>query len=158
MADYEVKALTPDTWGAFAALAEKHNGVWGGCWCTYFHPSIPDRAPGAEGSRLMKQRLVHDGVAHAALVFDGEAAVAWAEYGTPDELPNLQHRKQYEAGLERPPDFRITCFFVGNVRDLPPGARHGLIRTSPKRSSKLEEAWLRLRVVRRSRTMSAPAL
>jgi len=25
---------------------------------------------------------------------------------------NLQHRKQYEAGLERPPDFRITCLFV----------------------------------------------
>jgi hypothetical protein len=26
--------------------------------------------------------------AHAALVFDGEVAVAWCEYGTPEELPN----------------------------------------------------------------------
>ena len=112
MADYEVKALTPDTWDAFAALAEKHNGVWGGCWCTYFHPSLPDRAPGAEGSRLMKQRLVHDGVAHAALVFDGDAAIAWCEFGSPDELPNIYHRKQYDAGEANPAPWRITCFFV----------------------------------------------
>lgn len=112
MADYEVKALTPDTWDAFAALAEKHNGVWGGCWCTYFHPSLPDRLPGAEGSRLMKRQLVLEGRAHAALVFDGDAAVAWAEYGTPQELPNIQHRKDYVAGLAQEPDYRITCFFV----------------------------------------------
>ncbi len=24
----------PQTWDAFADLAERHNGVWGGCWCT----------------------------------------------------------------------------------------------------------------------------
>lgn len=34
------------------------------------------------------------------------------QYGTPQELPNIYHRKQYEAGLVRPPDYRITCFFV----------------------------------------------
>jgi len=30
-----------------------------------------------EGNRALKERLVNDGQAHAALVFDGEAAVAW---------------------------------------------------------------------------------
>ncbi|WP_426595434.1 GNAT family N-acetyltransferase [Cellulomonas sp. McL0617] len=112
MSDYTVRALTPDTWDAFARLAEKHNGVWGGCWCTWFHPRFPEKLPGAEGNRLLKERLVHEGVAHAALVFDGDDAVAWCEYGTPDELPSIYHRKQYEAGLENPPDYRITCFFV----------------------------------------------
>ena len=61
-----------------------------------------------------------DGAAHAALIVrqgaDGEEAIAWAQYGSPDELPNLHHRKQYledltEAG-ESEPDFRITCIFV----------------------------------------------
>jgi hypothetical protein len=112
MAEYTVRALTPETWDAFAALAEKHNGVWGGCWCTYFHPDLPDKLPGAEGSRLQKHQLVMDGRAHAALVFDGDAAVAWAEYGTPDELPNIYHRKEYEAELDTMPDYRITCLFV----------------------------------------------
>ena len=30
----------------------------------------------------------------------------------PEELPNIQHRKEYEAALDRSPDYRITCIFV----------------------------------------------
>ena len=45
-------------------------------------------------------------------MFDGDAAVAWCEYGTPEELPNIYHRKEYLAGLDQAPDYRITCFFV----------------------------------------------
>jgi hypothetical protein len=39
-------------------------------------------------------------------------AVAWCQYGTPEELPGIQHRKEYEAGLDRLPDYRLTCLFV----------------------------------------------
>jgi GNAT superfamily N-acetyltransferase len=35
-----------------------------------------------------------------------------ASNGTPEELPNIHHRKEYEAALDRPPDYRITCIFV----------------------------------------------
>jgi hypothetical protein len=38
--------------------------------------------------------------------------VAWCQYGTPEELPNIYHRKEYEAGLDKLPDYRLTCFFV----------------------------------------------
>jgi len=34
------------------------------------------------------------------------------QYGVPDDLPNINHRKEYEAGLVEPADYRITCFFV----------------------------------------------
>ena len=37
MSDYTSTPLGPDTWDAFARLAERHNGVLGGCWCTWFH-------------------------------------------------------------------------------------------------------------------------
>ena len=37
MADFSVKPLSPSTWPDFAALVEKHHGVWGGCWCMAFH-------------------------------------------------------------------------------------------------------------------------
>jgi GNAT superfamily N-acetyltransferase len=109
---YMIKALGPDTWDAFARLAERHNGVWNGCWCTWFHPACAERGQSSEGNCALKQRLVNEGRAHAALVFDGEVAVAWCEYGTPEELPNIYHRKEYEAGLDRLPDYRLTCFFV----------------------------------------------
>jgi hypothetical protein len=29
-----VRALTPETWDAFADLVERHNGIFGGSWCT----------------------------------------------------------------------------------------------------------------------------
>jgi len=106
------KPLSPETWDAFADLAERHNGVWGGCWCTWFHTAHAEKTFTAEGNRALKQRLVGEGRAHAALVFDGEVAVGWCEYGTPEELPNIYHRKEYEEHLDRPPDYRLTCFFV----------------------------------------------
>jgi GNAT superfamily N-acetyltransferase len=112
ISEYAIKPLGPDTWAAFAQLAERHNGVWGGCWCTWFHTSHAEKGHTAEGNRALKERLVNEGRAHAALVFDGDAAVAWCEYGTPEELPNIYHRKEYEAGLGRLPDYRLTCLFV----------------------------------------------
>jgi len=110
---YTIKPLNVDTWDAFARLAEKHNGVWGGCFCTWFHPRRKDEGlEDVEPGRPYKELLVREGRAHAALVFDGDAAVAWCQYGTPEELPNIYHRKEYEAGVVEAPDYRLTCFFV----------------------------------------------
>ena len=100
------------TWEAFADLAERHNGVWGGCWCTWFHTMHDEKTFDADDNRALKERLVHEGRAHAALVFDGDEAVAWCQFGSPQELPNMKHRKEYEAELDSLPDYRLTCFFV----------------------------------------------
>lgn len=112
MSEYAIKPLDAPTWDAFARLAEKHNGMgFGGCWCTWFHSRV-GRAEGEVG-RPWKERLVREGDAHAALVFDGDSAVAWCQYGSPDELPNIHHRKDYEANrTEELPNYRLTCIFV----------------------------------------------
>jgi GNAT superfamily N-acetyltransferase len=110
--DYAIRPLDVATWDAFVDLAEKHNGVWGGCWCTWFHPACAEKGGHPGGNRAYKEQLVREGKAHAALVFDGDVAVAWCEYGSPDELPNIYHLKEYNAGLDKPPDYRLTCFFV----------------------------------------------
>ena len=68
---------------------------FGGCWCTWFHSR--EGRPEGEKGRPWKERLVREGKARAALVFDGDAAVAWCQYGSPEELPNIHHRKDYEA-------------------------------------------------------------
>jgi hypothetical protein len=46
-------------------------------------------------------------IAHAAPVYDGDRVVAWAEYGTAEELPNNQYRKEYVATAEQLPDYRV---------------------------------------------------
>jgi GNAT superfamily N-acetyltransferase len=122
MSHYTIKPLSPSTWDDFAQLAERHNGCWcavhgscwaggQGCWCMRFQRSYAGKRAG-EDNRARKQRLVSDGNAHAALVFDGDMAVAWCQYGRPDELPDIYHRKEYEAGLGKLPDYRLTCLFV----------------------------------------------
>src|ERR1700745_2891537 len=39
---FQVKELGKETWPDFERMVEKHNGVWGGCWDTWFHmtPSL----------------------------------------------------------------------------------------------------------------------
>ena len=112
VAEYTVKPLRSDTWDAYEQLIQRHNGIWGGCWCLSFHPKSPERGQSLEGNRALKQRLVLEGRAHAAVVFDGDRAVGWCQYGTPEELPTITHRKEVEAGQVEHPDYRLTCFFV----------------------------------------------
>ena len=83
MPDYVVRALEPKTWDAFARLVERHNGVFGGCWCTYFHTMHDEKTSGADDNRALKKRLVEEGRAHAAL-----------------------------ASADALPDYRITCIFA----------------------------------------------
>jgi hypothetical protein len=116
MSQYLIKPLGVDTWDAFARLCEKHNGAGFGCWCTWFHPRRVDEGIDVEAGRPYKELLVREGRAHAALVFDGDVAVGWCQFGTPAELPRINHRKEYEAGLVASPDYRITCFFVDRNR------------------------------------------
>jgi len=47
------------------------------------------RACGGNDWRGYKARLVREDAAHAALVFDGETAVGWCQYGSPEELPGI---------------------------------------------------------------------
>ncbi len=112
MDGFTVEALGPRTWDAYARMMERHNGVFGGCWCTYFQTLPSEKTYDADDNRSLKQRLVEEGRAHAALVFDGVEAVAWAQYGTPEELPNIYHRKEYDEAGDPAPDYRVTCIFV----------------------------------------------
>jgi GNAT superfamily N-acetyltransferase len=110
---YTVKPLSRRTWPDFARLVERHNGVWGGCWCIIFHYEGPGHVGGTPSqNRADKERRVRQGKAHAALVYDGSTCVGWCQFGSPAELPGMKLRKAYVEGLEQLPDWRITCFFV----------------------------------------------
>jgi GNAT superfamily N-acetyltransferase len=108
---YTVKALDQSTWAAFAALVERNNGIFGGCWCMGSHPkeSWTDVAQ----KRDAKEQRVREGRAHAALVFEGEDCVGWCQFGAPDEVPRIKSRAAYEKGRTTSPDWRIACCYVG---------------------------------------------
>ena len=108
---YAIRPLDAATWDAFAGLVERNNGVFGGCWCMGYHPD--DSRTDAAQNRAGKQSRVHEGRAHAALVFDGRGiAQGWCQYGSPEELPGIKHRREYSKEAPPRPDWRITCFYV----------------------------------------------
>jgi GNAT superfamily N-acetyltransferase len=110
------RALSPDTWPAFARLVEKHGGIFGGCWCIAFHLEPGEGKRGAEAYRAMKEARVKEGRAHAAMVFDGDDAIGWCQFGPTAELPNIRSKKEYEKRLAGLPDWRVTCFFIDRER------------------------------------------
>jgi GNAT superfamily N-acetyltransferase len=109
------KPLDVSTWPDFAALAERHNGVWGGCWCMGFHAEGLDR-DSAAANRAAKERHVREGRAHAALVFDESTCVGWCQFGPADELTRIKRKREYLQAVLTPPDWRITCFLVDRTR------------------------------------------
>ncbi len=112
MTDLLVRQLDPATWPDFAALVERHNGVWGGCWCMSFHEEGVSNTKPPARSRAEKETRVREGQAHAALVYDGDRCVGWCQYGSTDELPRIKHKRAYLAEATVLPDWRITCFFT----------------------------------------------
>ena len=109
---YTIQPLTPETWDDFERLALRHNGVWGGCWCIWFHQSAQIKRGTSEENKALKRSLVEKGQAHAALVYLEGEPVGWCQYGSPEELPAIYHKKEVENSDYVFPDWRITCIFV----------------------------------------------
>ena len=119
-AGMRIMALSKSTWEQFAELAERNNGIFGGCWCIGYHPECGQKID----YRAAKRERVMTGAAHAALVVDGENRVQdWAQYGDPDELAGIKHKRAYDKDPPVRPDWRLTCVYVD-----PRHRRRGLAR------------------------------
>ncbi len=105
-----IRELSPSTWPDFERMVEKHNGVWGGCWCTFFHLKPSEAKQWSGKHREYKEKLVRANRSHAALVYDGADVVGWCQFGPPLELPGRM--SAYSKMNLALPDWRITCFFV----------------------------------------------
>ena len=110
---YEVRPLDESTWPGFAALVERNNGIFGGCWCMGMHPEGVGKDTTAAMNRERKLVRVRTDTAHAALVFRGEDCLGWCQFGRPDELPRIKNRAAYDKDKPAPPDWRIGCCYVG---------------------------------------------
>lgn len=107
---FTIRELDSATWDAFAELVERNNGIFGGCWCIGYHPECGQKGI---SHRAAKEDRVRTGRAHAALVIDEDgAAQGWCQYGSPEELPNIKHKRKYDQDAPPLPDWRITCFYV----------------------------------------------
>ncbi len=88
MSEHAIRPLGAATWDAFVDLAEKHNGVWNGCWCTWFHPACVERGQSPEGNRAYKERLVRllDLTGQLPMAASPSAIMRWLRDHEPDLL------------------------------------------------------------------------
>lgn len=104
-----VVPLGPETWELFSELVERNNGIFGGCWCIGYHPECGTPV----NHREVKRDRVLSDAAHAALVLDAEGRCqAWAQYGSPEELAGIKHKRAYDKEPPPLPDWRLTCVYV----------------------------------------------
>ena len=106
------RELGPDTWGDFEALFARHGGVWGGCWCAYYHLDLPDsqwRRRSGEENRREKERRVRAGSAHGVLAYRDGEPVGSCQLGPPEDLPKVERRRAYAGLLARIIHERPCC-------------------------------------------------
>src|SRR2546430_6855402 len=98
---YSSKELSPTTWPDFEALFAKHNGVWGGCWCMFYHTKgeflIKGHGP---DNKKAKNALVKKRRTHGIIVYSGETPVGWVQFGPKPELPRLDRSEEHTSELQ----------------------------------------------------------
>jgi GNAT superfamily N-acetyltransferase len=115
-----VKPLTPETWGDFADLFGRHNGVRGGCWCVFnlLTSAQFDRMSRDERRECHFQKM-QAGQATGLLVYDDNHPVAWCQFGRAGLFPRFERMRAYQALAlppDKKPDWRIACLFVDKHR------------------------------------------
>jgi hypothetical protein len=102
--------LSGRTWPAFENLFADHGGVWGGCWCMFFHSPGSFDSGDYDGNKKAKHNLVAKGKAHGTIVYCGKDPVGWCQFGPKEELGRIDRKRGYIATGTDP--WRITCLFI----------------------------------------------
>jgi GNAT superfamily N-acetyltransferase len=66
-------------------------------------------------NRADRRNLALTGTSDGVLVYDGDRAVGWCQFGPRGELPRIEQGRKYVTVPQVPPSrrlWRITCFFV----------------------------------------------
>jgi GNAT superfamily N-acetyltransferase len=102
--------LSVETWPDFENLFASNGGVWGGCWCMFFHRTGDFDAKAYERNKDAKESLAREGKAHGTIVYCGDQPVGWCQFGPRVELPRIDRKRKYVPTAPDP--WRITCLFV----------------------------------------------
>ncbi len=104
------RQLSAKTWPDFERLFASNGGVWGGCWCMFYHSPGKFEAGAYDDNREAKRALTREGRAHGTLVYCGKEPVGWCQFGPKEELPRIDRKRGYTPVTDNP--WRITCLFV----------------------------------------------
>lgn len=106
--------LTPMRWDDFETLFEKHKGVRGGCWCSFYLASAGEYAKlDKEGRKQFHREKVDRFGSTGGLYYVNDQPVAWCQFGQKNTFKRFE-RNRMNSDLEISDDtvWRISCIFV----------------------------------------------
>src|SRR6266704_2674918 len=74
-ARFSVRELGSTTWPDFERVVEKHNGIWGGCWCVAFHLKRSEEKEWTGKHRALKEKLVRANQYSSSFLWGGTEAM-----------------------------------------------------------------------------------
>lgn len=106
--------LTKERWSDFEKLFEKHKGVRGGCWCSFYLASSSEYASlDREGRKQFHIDKLDQHPSTGGLLYVDDVPVAWCQFGPHDLLTRfLRNRHIGEIETESENVWRISCIFV----------------------------------------------
>lgn len=102
--------LSEETWPDFERLFASNGGVWGGCWCMFFHKPGNFEAKAYSANKEAKHALTKHRKAHGTIVYCGGDPAGWCQFGPREELPRIDRKRGYKPTSTDP--WRITCLFI----------------------------------------------
>ena len=102
--------LSAKTWPDFEKLFAANGGVWGGCWCMFYHKPGDFDAGAYSENKKAKQALVTRGEAHGMIVYCGRDPAGWCQFGPREELPRIDGKRNYVPTSDEL--WRVTCLFI----------------------------------------------
>ena len=106
--------LTKERWPDFEKMFEKHKGVRGGCWCSFYLSSSGEYAKlDREGRKLFHLEKLNEHPFTGGLYFVDDVPVAWCQFGPYLLLTRLlKNRLIGELATNSENVWRISCIFV----------------------------------------------
>ena len=114
MEELSFTLLTPQTWPLFELLFEKHHGVRGGCWCSYYLLSSTgfDKTD-REGHKAAHYDVLSRFEQTGLLMLKGNEAIGYAQFGSWELFDRYRRNKVLrDEPLPELPLWRISCLFV----------------------------------------------
>lgn len=108
------KRLTSENWDDFEILFEKHKGVRGGCWCSFYLATAGQYAQlDREARKKFHRSALEKSGSTGGLYYIDDVAVAWCQFGPRNLLMRyLRNRMMAELDVSDEQLWRISCIFV----------------------------------------------
>jgi GNAT superfamily N-acetyltransferase len=106
--------LSKQRWTDFEKLFEKHKGVRGGCWCSFYLASAGEYAKlDKEGRKQFHLHKLEEYPFTGGLYYIDDVPIAWCQFGEKPMISRfVRNRMISSLEIESEKTWRISCIFV----------------------------------------------